>query len=66
MKTTRPVFVPRRRADVSSRPTARIESPPRVRYSQRSQATASTTTPMKAIGKKPTLVFMAPANSVLI
>ena len=64
--TMRPVAIPSRRDEVSSRPTARIASPVRVRYSQTSRATASTTTPMKAIGTKPTLVVRPSMTSLLI
>ncbi len=58
-KTTRPVFVPRRRAEVSSRPTARTDRPAAAAVEPESQATARTTTPMNAIGMKPMLVVIA-------
>jgi len=62
--TIQPVAIPTRRDDVSSRPTARIASPVRVRYSQMSPATASATTAMKAIGTKLTL-FVSPSTAPL-
>ena len=48
----RPVPIPSRRDDVSSRPTARSARPVRVRYSHTSASTARTTTPMNASGTK--------------
>ena len=60
----RPVAIPSRRDDVSSRPTALVARPVRVRYSHTSPATARTTTAMKAIGTKPTL-FVRPLMTSL-
>ena len=62
----RPVDIPSRRADVSSRPTARTAMPVRDRYSQRSASTTRTITPMKATGMKPMLVVSASMTSLLI
>ena len=62
----RPVAIPIRRDDVSSRPTALIASPVRVRYSHASPRTASTTTAMKAIGTKLTLVVSRSMTSMLM
>src|SRR5581483_3630877 len=50
---------PRRLADTSSNPTARMVSPADVRYSHRSHRTASTTVPMNAYGRKLTLASRA-------
>ena len=62
----RPVDIPSRRDEVSSRPTARTAVPVRVRYSQTSASTTRTTTPMNATGMKPMLVFSASMTSLLI
>ena len=61
----RPVAIPSRRDDVSSRPTALSARPVRVRYSHTSARTARTTTAMKAIGTKPTLVVRPSMTSLV-
>ena len=60
----RPVAIPSRRDDVSSRPTALIAKPVRVRYSHTSARTARTTTTTKAIGTKPTLLVRPSMTSL--